>query len=165
MLHLPALHCIPASSKDGGSAISPFLLGSVPAFKVRGPERVQLRVLLVVQFAVGAFPTLVQPVLNVVLVQRVVRFGVEPVPVRTPSQSQQVRAETRLLWGLHVTAERRVDSEGASKQLPRLGRPFRVDLHPRRLPFELFAFPFRRTPLNLDRLGEGHAGSQGLRGS
>jgi hypothetical protein len=26
MLHLPALHCIPASSKDGGSAISPFLL-------------------------------------------------------------------------------------------------------------------------------------------
>ena len=76
MLYLPALHCIPRHCRG---AISPFLLGSIPAFEVRGPERVQLRVLLVVQFAVRAFPTLVQPVLNIVLVQRVVRFVVEPV--------------------------------------------------------------------------------------
>jgi hypothetical protein len=38
-----------------GDSTQPFLLGSVPAFEVGGPERVQLRVLLVVQFAVGAF--------------------------------------------------------------------------------------------------------------
>jgi hypothetical protein len=84
-----ALHCPPG-------ARSPFLLGSVPAFEVGGPERVQLRVLLVVQFAVGAFATLVQPVLNVVLVQRVVRFGVEPVRAETPIMVSAGAEQTRL---------------------------------------------------------------------
>lgn len=163
MLYLPALHCIPPGLR------SPFLLGSVPPFEVRGPKRVQLRVFLVVQFAIRAFPTLVQPVLDVVLVQRVVRFVVEPVSrTNTITVSAGVNTKSTLLVeseGLHVTAQRRVDSEGASEQLARLGRSFRVDLHPRRLLFELSAFPFRRAPLNLDRLGEGHPGGQGLRRS
>lgn len=126
-------------SNPSGSA-SFFSYGTIPARHVGRLERVQLLALLVVEFAVDARLALVQPVLNIGLVElfviRITSPG-EPefVAIVAKGSAHKEEVERTGILDSHESAEARMVAESALEQVADPFRTLLVQLHLLRLAF------------------------------